>query len=301
MKGILPHQELVALIPDVIIHGDVSCVRTASYDMRIGGDYYLYDEKCANGTEIRARGTGVISIPPNGLLLCTMHESLKLPADMVGHLSLKLTLLMKGIIIASQSQIDAGYEGRIFGLLYNLSQKDVCLKDGEFVLRLELVRLDGETDKPYNNSISKTASLSSYLDTPLLSSLVEIRNDASRAVTDVAAAKEKLSLTQLIGVVVGVIITLVSAVAGFHFAADSKVDRIEQKVIQLETKSAVADAAGSARARIEEIERQNKLISERLDKMEATIRSESPQPAHPLKNSSTSEATAERPSTGASK
>src|SRR5579859_2804498 len=103
MKGVLPHQELLTLIPTVIVGGDASCVRTASYDMRIGNDYYLYDESCTNGTDIRSRGTGVISIPPNGLLLCTMQESLKLPPDMVGHLSLKLTLLMKGIIIASQS------------------------------------------------------------------------------------------------------------------------------------------------------------------------------------------------------
>ena len=185
MKGVLPHQELATLIPSVIVNGDVSCVRTASYDMRIGADYYLFDQQCANGTEIRSRGAGVISIPPNGLLLCTMYESLNLPADMVGHLSLKLTLLMKGIIIASQSQIDAGYEGKIFGLLYNLSQKDVCLKEGEFVLRLELVRLEEKSTKPYDNSISKTAALSHYVDTPLLSSLVQIRNDASQAVKDV--------------------------------------------------------------------------------------------------------------------
>jgi deoxycytidine triphosphate deaminase len=273
MNGILPHQELISLIPSVIVDGDTSCVRTASYDMRIGGDYYLYDEACNNGKEIRVRGTGVISIPPNGLLLCTMLESLKLPADIVGHLSLKQTLLMKGIIIASQSQIDAGYEGKIFGLLYNLSQKDLCLKDGEFVLKLELVRLEKPTSDPYNNSTSKTATLSHYIETPILSSLVGIRQDATKALDKV----ERVNITQILG---GAALAIAGLVAGLHYASDSKVDRIDLQVTQLDKKFAVSDASASARTQMDDLVRQSKLLSERLDKIDALLKAQPTEPGH---------------------
>jgi deoxycytidine triphosphate deaminase len=279
MKGVLPYQELAKLVSTgVIVDADPTCIRTASYDMRIGDEYYLYDADCQNGTEIRRRGSGVISIPPNGLLLCTMHESLKLDADLVGHLSLKITLLTKGIIIASQSQIDAGYEGKIFGLLYNLSQKDVCLKDGEFVLRLELVRMEAKTDRPYDNSISKTATLSRYIDTPIMSSLVQIKNDASQAKKDVDAAKDKLNLIQLFGAIA---IALVSLFAGLHFASDSRVDRIEQKVNSLDTKAAVADAASSAKTKMDALEQENLALKKRVDDLDALLkagRSSAPPP-----------------------
>jgi hypothetical protein len=63
-------------------------------------------------------------------------------------------------------------------MLYNLSHKDVCLHDDEAVMKLELIRLEADTSKPYDNSRSKTATLSQYIDVPLIRSLVDIRKPA---------------------------------------------------------------------------------------------------------------------------
>jgi deoxycytidine triphosphate deaminase len=279
MKGVLPHQEIVPLIGNAILGGDQAFVRTASYDMRIGDEYYLYDEKCPDGTAIRKRGQGVIVIPPNGLLLCTMMETLKLPADIVGHLSLKVGLLMKGIIIANQSQIDAGYEGRIFGLLYNLSQRAVCLKDGEFVLRLELVRLEGKTDAPYNNSTSKGASLSTFIDAPLISSLVEIRRVAEGAVDDVKKAQDSLASAKTVGAVLAVIAT---ALLGLHFAPVSKLEDLANKVSGLDTKFQVYQAGVPSISRIQDLERKNLALEDKMSQMEAILAGKTPHDAKPV-------------------
>lgn len=266
MNGVLPYQELLGLVPNAIVKGDKAYIRTASYDMRIGDEYYLYDEKCPDGREIRSRSQGVIVIPPNGLLLCTMYETLKLPPDIVGHLSLKVSLLMKGVMMASQSQIDAGYEGKIFGLLYNLSHKAVCLREGEFVLRLELMRMEQPTAKPYDNSVSRNGSLNRYIDAPLISSLVSIREDASTAVDKVDQARRSLNVTQVIG-------TLLIAIAGatltWHFAPDSKVEQLSQAISKLGTQMTALEAGIPSRLRLDELEKQNKALQERLDKIEA--------------------------------
>jgi deoxycytidine triphosphate deaminase len=269
MNGVLPHQEILGLIPNVIVNGVEASVGTASYDMQLGDEYYLYDEKPPDGQSMRSRGKGGIVIPPNGLLMCTMHETLKLPPDIVGHLSLKVPLLMKGIMMASQSQIDAGYEGRIFGMLYNLSQRDVCLRDRSPVLKLELIRLEQATSKPYNNSISKTATLQTYIDRPLISSLVEIRENAKSAVKEVQEAKKTLNLTQ-VGAAIGasiitLAITFITAYSGWHFASDSKLDQLSQKVDSLGIPSKVSEAIDPLKSRLDELERQNKLLQARLD------------------------------------
>jgi deoxycytidine triphosphate deaminase len=261
MKGVLPHQEIEKLIPTVIVRGDPGYIRTASYDMRVGDQYYLHDEHCPDGHAMRSRGQGVIVIPPNGLLMCTMHEELKFPPDIVGHLSLKVPLLMKGVMMASQSQIDAGYEGKIFGMLYNLSQRDVCLREGDPVLKLEMIRLETATAKPYDNSISRTATLQRFIDAPLISSLVKIREDAKSAVSEVRDAKDKLSYTQVIAVL-GV--TTLGIIGSAHFASDSTVQQLAQKVAVLEDQSKMSETISQLRSRVDELEKQNKALEIKL-------------------------------------
>jgi deoxycytidine triphosphate deaminase len=277
MKGVLPHQEILSLVPSVIVGGDVGCVRTASYDMRLGEDYYLHDDTCSDGKQIRQRGTGVVSIPPNGVLLCTMHESLKLPKDMVGHLSLKVALLMKGIMMASQSQIDAGYEGKIFAMLYNLSHRDVCLRDGEPVLRLELVRLEQETTKPYDNTNSKTATLSRHIDAPLIGSLVGIRKEASSAVDKVEQAKDRISHTQLWGsLAITVALGIIGLFAQAHFASESDVESLKARAVELETKWKVLEKSTPPEPRLVALEAENKALRARLQELENVVSARAP-------------------------
>lgn len=105
-------------------------VRSAGYDLRLGLEYYLHEEAQGNGLTVSTLTPGVretVVIPANRVVIVTTHEALSLRSDLVGHLSLKLELLLKGLIMANQSQIDAGYSGWIFALLYNLSNQDVCL------------------------------------------------------------------------------------------------------------------------------------------------------------------------------
>lgn len=90
-----------------------------------------------------------VVLAPNEVIIVSAEEHLFLPSDIVGHLSLKMHLLLRGLTMASQSQVDAGYEGWIFALLYNLSDAPVELTQGRSFLRLELVKLANPSQKPY--------------------------------------------------------------------------------------------------------------------------------------------------------
>jgi deoxycytidine triphosphate deaminase len=157
-------------------------VRTAGYDLRLGTDYYLRHESSKDAHLVARsleRGAGLV-LPPNAVAVISAFETVSFDKDLIGHVSLKMDLLLQGLIMASQSQFDAGYEGGVFALLYNLSDSPVTIKQGESVLRLELERLAEEVDEPYSGDY-RDQSLTSVLKVPLRSSLAQM----SRQIEDV--------------------------------------------------------------------------------------------------------------------
>ncbi|HEX8084608.1 MAG TPA: hypothetical protein VF529_09990 [Solirubrobacteraceae bacterium] len=154
-------------------------VRSAGYDLRLGLEYHQETPSIFRAQprhRVRKLVPGrdeVIVVPPSGAVVVTVYEDFHLPDDMVGHLSLKTNLLMRGFVMANQSQIDAGYDGNIFALFYNLSSEAVALRYLDAILRLELVRLAEETDATYDRERERQ-TLSQALKAPISSKLEEI-------------------------------------------------------------------------------------------------------------------------------
>ena len=130
---------------------------TASYDLCLGDRYLIGDAKEA-GEPIQLDRGQRLTIPANQVVVVEMREALRLPDHLVGHLSLKMHILLSGIVIASQSQIDAGYEGRIFAMLFNLNSRDVHVSEGDEILRLEFARLDVPAPKYVGDMRNKRLS-----------------------------------------------------------------------------------------------------------------------------------------------
>jgi deoxycytidine triphosphate deaminase len=169
----------------------VSCVkrnvRSAGYDLRLGLEYYLPEKEGAAGAlsvqTLDPYVATTISIPANRVVIVSIKESLNLPNNLVGHLSLKLDLLLKGLIMSSQSQIDAGYKGNIFALLYNLSDRAVEISYLDSILRLELQKLTADTTAPYHGAYEQIP-LAQSLRSPIGSSLFALRQDIDSIETD---------------------------------------------------------------------------------------------------------------------
>lgn len=191
-----------------------SNIRSASYDMRIGSEYYIRPKRSRGPLSTSKLEPGqTITLEPNALIIVRSHETLHLDNDMVGHLSLKMDLLRKGLIMASQSQVDAGYEGWIFILLYNLSQDDVSLKQGQSALRVEFVRLDEQSARPYDGDY-QNAELQQVLEEHLGSSLVQMRRTVRRADRRIRNLQLGATATALVsaGVLVAILVALFAAV-----------------------------------------------------------------------------------------
>lgn len=183
--AVLSHQSIVALCtrPNPVIQNhDPKAIKTASYDMRAGDFYYLNKRSAEGIVEIQAfdQRHSTVEIPANQAIWVHMAEMLDMPANLVGHLTLKVDVLAMGLIMASQSQIDATYSGPIFALLYNLSDGPVSLKKGDRLLRLELATLDEDTEFHYRPGFDRSSTLKDVVKRPLSSGIVEIQDRLDR-------------------------------------------------------------------------------------------------------------------------
>jgi deoxycytidine triphosphate deaminase len=243
--GVLPYQEILDLCglskndqAETDGQGPIRpCrrenVRSASYDLRLGAAFHSTDaspkaKDGVRGLDVSRLTEGLdehIVLPPNQVVVVSSLEKVHMLDDMVGHLTLKQDLLLQGVIMASQSQIDAGYEGWIYSLLYNLTDRDVTLHLHESVIRLELVRLPQRSDKPYDGHY-QNAPLARSLKRPIGSSLEDLRQQIEERGEEVdqtrAAMKEEIDeerkrnkRTRLGAAIVLAVTVLVPFLSGF--------------------------------------------------------------------------------------
>lgn len=240
-------------------------IRSAGYDLRLGDEYYMKTGASVRRIRIQKldpNAARILIVPPNQVVIVTTIETLSLPSDLVGHLTLKLDLLLRGLIMANQSQIDAGYEGGLFILLYNLSNHDVPLQWGQSIMRLELEKLTIPTSRPYSTygGFSKK-SLAEVLTHPVESCL-----EAMRA--DVAKSDKKISRTQYLSAAILVIATLVTGGFTYFGPLANRTTKLEEEISALQK---VQDRENSAKdvARNQEIESLKKNIDDLNQKLEA--------------------------------
>lgn len=223
--GVLPHQEVRRLCRQgVISQWAEPNIRSAGYDLRVGEEFYFAPE--VNGKVRVSRlvpgKRETIVVPSNGLVIVTMREELDLGPDLVGHLSLKLNFLLRGLIMANQSQVDAGYKGQIWALLYNLSQSPVSLQRGDSILRLELVRLAHATTKPYEEGY-EGLTLAGALKEPVDSSLRAMQEEVEKS-------SRRVTITQWVAISVGVALTILAGYLTYF----GRMSDVEQRISRLE-------------------------------------------------------------------
>jgi deoxycytidine triphosphate deaminase len=125
-------------------HDDVKCLKTTSYDLRLGEGHLVFDcvskkwEALWVGDEksVYKYGTnrykiireGVLTIPAFGMALIQLREDIDLlscvedsmhPVFICGHFDLKLKRVAQGLISQQATQVEPGYQGKLFCYLFN--------------------------------------------------------------------------------------------------------------------------------------------------------------------------------------
>lgn len=272
-------------------------VRSASYDLRLGKKFHAASAVGFEGqfnsisglkvSELREEHDETIVIPPNEVVVVACLERLCMPEDMVGHLTLKQDILLQGLIMASQSQIDAGYEGNIFALFYNLTDTEVSLKYDDSILRLELVRLKEASLRPYDGDY-RDAPLSKVLKGSIRSSLAKIRDDVATRGQEVDAAKASMAEAQgsmehrittareglesrferVRSISFGTLLAAIAVLVAVGISFNSDLGQTRDRVARLEAQSGSQREVKKLRAELAAVRRQIRVGSKRIGRLE---------------------------------
>jgi deoxycytidine triphosphate deaminase len=229
--GVLLNDEIKKLIDNwrLIEDADADQIQPASYDARIGTGYYQ-DGKLQEMDAVR---NPWIEVPSNDMVLVSTWETFNMPNNIVARYYLRQGLTWKGLVLLGAGQIDPGYHGKIFGLLYNFSRNAVRIGCKEHIFTVEFCYTTRPTGHsraysgPYQRAMSLTAILPVGLSVDSGSEAIQERLDElTTRLTTYRQESEKLTerffvylavviaLFALLEVIVGVVALLIAIRGG---------------------------------------------------------------------------------------
>ncbi|MGE5389798.1 MAG: dCTP deaminase domain-containing protein [Deltaproteobacteria bacterium] len=136
---------------------DVSNVQGASYDLLLGDEYYY-----AGKIKRLSDADPFLTIEPYDYTIVSCKELACLPRDIIAKFGLTVGLFCQGIILSNGPQVDPGFRGTLFCLLFNTSNRAVHLKRGKHYATIEFNKLI-EPAKPYEGKYQGTENIIEYI------------------------------------------------------------------------------------------------------------------------------------------
>jgi len=159
--GILPGHLIEELCKcNCLIHdAEPDNISSASYDLRLADQYF-------NDGEIKNLDydSPFVTIDPYDYAIVMSRENIQLPLNVSGRFDLRVSLFCQGVILSNGPQVDPGFNGKLFCLLFNTSDAKVSIKRGEHYATLELNKIMSPTDG-YVGRYQHKDNISDYLPT----------------------------------------------------------------------------------------------------------------------------------------
>lgn len=132
-------------------------VKGASYDLRLGDEYY-YDGKIQKLSNKKP----FLTIEPYDYAVVSCMETAWMPRDIIAKFGLTVGLFCQGVILSNGPQIDPGFRGTLFCLLFNTSNRAVHLKRGKHYATIEFNKLIGYAG-PYEGKYQGKTHIIDYI------------------------------------------------------------------------------------------------------------------------------------------
>jgi deoxycytidine triphosphate deaminase len=125
----------------LIENGSEECYKPTTYDMRLG-DVYVDDCGCEKKLNDNER---YLCIQPHQAITVSTYENVKLPPTVAARFDLKLKWGLQGLMLQNGTQVEPGYYGKLYTLMFNLSNAPIRLcyaKDRLFAIEFFYVAED---------------------------------------------------------------------------------------------------------------------------------------------------------------
>lgn len=153
-------RKIIGLMIDcgmLLDNADKKGIKGASYDLLLGDEYY-YDGRIKHLTDT----SSFLTIEPYDYAIVSCKERARIPRDVIGKFGLTVGLFCQGIILSNGPQIDPGFNGTLFCLLFNTSNQAVHLKRGMHYATIEFNKLI-EPAPPYEGNYQNKTKIIDYI------------------------------------------------------------------------------------------------------------------------------------------
>lgn len=204
--GVIPGRLIGLMISCEILlkNADPGKVQGASYDLSLG-DEYFYGGRIRTLTDKEP----FLLIEPYDYAIVVAHEIADLPRDVSGRFDLTVGLFCQGIILSNGPQVDPGFKGQLFCLLFNTSNSPVVLKRRQHYATVEFHKLL-EPTYPYKGRFLDKIGIIHYLPENTMRGAI---HELKKEVEQLRAESQKLQSTFLgiISLILAVIAILLAS------------------------------------------------------------------------------------------
>lgn len=120
---------------------DTSNIQSASYDLRVGAEVLCQ----GNSIELSSSNPR-FEIPPYSYAIVSALEYASLPPCVIGRFDLKVSFFFEGVILSNGPQVDPGYKGALFCMLYNGSGQPKLLTLGKHFATIDFTTTTSVTE-----------------------------------------------------------------------------------------------------------------------------------------------------------
>jgi len=204
-EGILP-KSLIKLMIEcgmLLENAQLENISGASYDLMLADDHY-YGGKPVALTEQYP----FIKIEPFEFAFVRSKETCNLPRDVAGRFDVAVSLFLQGLIMSNGPQVDPGFRGGLWCLLFNTSSDTVQLKRGQHYATIEFTKLLHPTH-PYEGKYQDKENIADYLPrSASRSPISELKKD----IRDLKSEKWWVKILPLILASAAIVVAIVFAV-----------------------------------------------------------------------------------------
>lgn len=118
---------------------DEGCIQEVCYDLRVGDEVYLSEERLPE--MLSPDKQPAVLIKPGQFALVKTLEKVSVPSDYVGFISIRSAYKFQGLVNVSGFHVDPTFEGHLLFAVQNVGPNDIRLRYGERVFMMMWAKL----------------------------------------------------------------------------------------------------------------------------------------------------------------
>jgi dCTP deaminase len=130
---------------------DTKNVKASSYELCLGDEAYVTRPESSTESKLSLSTGDRISIHPGQIAALLTQETIHLPNNVLGFISIKFQFKKGGLVNVSGFHVDPGYDGKLLFLVYNAGPRPIVLSRGRPTFMLWVCSLEEDTDTPYGS------------------------------------------------------------------------------------------------------------------------------------------------------